>query len=490
MDTLLNGIQSQTIDLSALDLIPSFINITYNFYYGNTATDADFMPAELLRKSFYMALLDFPVLVGRLVVDGRGHAKIAVDKDNLNLPNFQVSQSNVHFHALQASKFSWDALPDGVYTAGAASTADASGEMKAANIHVVRLQDNSGIIVFISVAHYVVDGTGYCEFVNRWAELCCWMRRDNAASEPPVCYCSYERCSIFDNMPDGRKALDDPTLEMVTATGPLVRWLAWLSPNTRARLFGTALSRMSVVSHIFHIPPSRLAWLHASVREHLSVDIRLSDNDIITALLTMTVAQSEAESKRDSASATYLSSLASYLFPSMYAPDSRFVTEVLIDTRPRLNGLKSARYTGNSVLTSCLVTSMQSLVDGTDIQSLALIAKSVRQLVNNVDPPYIGQYIDMLHKDPACFMCSPTSALSKTTMLFSNRSRFPLYRADFGDGIPTWVSPIQTFFPNFSSILPTNPSTGGCFIYISMNERVMDRILLNKFWISSAKVVY
>ncbi|KAJ2834716.1 hypothetical protein GGI24_000279 [Coemansia furcata] len=489
MDKLLRGIQSQTIDLCTLDLVTSFANISYYLYYGNDA-DSEFMPTEMLRETFYMALLDFPMLVGRLEADGAGHAKVVVDQDNLNVPEFLVSQSSVHFRDLQTSKFSWDALPDGVSTVGPITTANSNGDLKVADVHVVRLRDNSGIVMFISVAHYAVDGTGYCEFVNRWAELCQWMRSDQSMNEPPLCNCSYERSTLFDSLPKDRKALDDPSLDMITATGTLVRWLAWVSPNTRARLFNTSLSLTTNVGHIFHISTSGLTRLHASVRERLSSDIRLSDNDVIAALLTMTVAQSETKSKRDSASASYLSSLASYMFPSMYAPDSRFITQVVIDMRPRLNGLSTARYTGNMVFSSCLVNSMKSLTSDDSEQLLALIATNVRHLVDYVDPQYIGEFVDTLHKDPTWFMGPPTYTLTKPTLLLSNQSRFPLYHADFGNGIPSWVSPVKTYFPNFSSILPTHPSSSGRIIYICMNERAMAKILLNKFWTSFADMVY
>ncbi|KAJ2818610.1 hypothetical protein GGI24_005045, partial [Coemansia furcata] len=342
MDKLLRGIQSQTIDLCTLDLIPSLINMLFYFYYSNDTTDSEFMPTELLRESFYMALLDFPALIGRLEVDGSQRAKVVVDKDNLNLPEFLVSQSSVHFRDLQASKFSWDALPDGVATVGLVNTANSNGETKAANVHVVRLRDNSGVILFVSVAHYVFDGAGYGEFVNRWAELCRWMCSDNATSEPPVYYCRYERSALFDSLPKGRKTLDQMTLEMVTATGPLVRWLAWLSPKTRSKLLGATISLRSMAGHIFHIPASRLAGLRASVQEYLSSGERLSDNDILTALLTMTVAQSVTECQRGSASTSYLSSLSSYLFPSTYTPDTSFYTLVVVDMRSRLEGLRTA----------------------------------------------------------------------------------------------------------------------------------------------------
>ncbi|KAJ2044588.1 hypothetical protein H4S04_006131 [Coemansia sp. S16] len=400
MDNLLRDIQPQTIDLCIFDLIPSFLNIPFYFYYGNDAHDSDFMRAEQLRESFYMALLEFPIIVGHLETDGSGHAKVVVDPDNLNIPEFLESQSSVHFRDLRTAN------------------------------------------------------------------------------------------SLLDIMPEDRKALDDPTLELITTTGPLVRWLAWISPKTRGMLLNKAFSLMSVVGHTFHFSTSRLASLRASVQGYLSSDVHLSDNDILTALLSMVIAQSQAEYKRDSASASYLSSLASYLFPSMYEPDSSFVTQVVIDTRPRLKGLSAAKYTGNSVLTRCLVNSMESLTSGITEQSLAPIAKGVRQLVNGVDSQYIGQYVDTLHKDLLRFMCPATYAFTKTTMLLSNQSRLPSYKADFGNGIPTWVSSVRAFFPNFSSIMPAPPLTGGYVVYISMAERAMAKLLQNEFWMSTNDMLY
>ncbi|KAJ2042036.1 hypothetical protein H4S04_007512, partial [Coemansia sp. S16] len=104
----------------------------------NDTDDSNFMPSQLLRDSFIVTLLDFSILVGHLEMDGSGHARIVVDRDNLNIPEYLESQSDVHFQALQASKFSWDALPRGVATTGSVTRAGADGTIKLANIHVVR----------------------------------------------------------------------------------------------------------------------------------------------------------------------------------------------------------------------------------------------------------------------------------------------------------------------------------------------------------------
>ncbi|KAJ2063870.1 hypothetical protein GGI17_001363, partial [Coemansia sp. S146] len=85
----------------------------------------EFMPTELLRESFFATLLEFPILVGHLVMDSSGCAKVVVDPDNLNAPEFLESQSSAHFRDLQAAKFAWNTLPDGVATVGAMTTAGA-----------------------------------------------------------------------------------------------------------------------------------------------------------------------------------------------------------------------------------------------------------------------------------------------------------------------------------------------------------------------------
>ncbi|KAJ2452194.1 hypothetical protein GGF42_004083 [Coemansia sp. RSA 2424] len=491
MDKLVHVIQSQTAALATLDMVPSFVYIAYYFHYGNHANDPHFMPTELLRESFYLTLLDFPLFIGRLEADGSGHAWVVVDKDNLNIPEFLESQSSVHFDDLQSAKFSWDALPEAVATVSAITTVGTDGVIKPANIHVVRLRDNSGIVLHIGVAHYLVDGAAYSEFVCRWADVCRRLSSGASSAELPSFQASFSRSTISDHLPDDRRALDDPTRELITTTGLFARWLAWISPKTRSTILDAALSLDSIEGHVFHISASKLASLHASIQEYITTGERISDNDVITALLSMVVAQSEAECKQDAAATRgYLSSLASYLFPSMYAQNSEFVTQVVVDIRPRLKGLSAARYIGNAVFTRCLASPMESLTSGIDAQSLALVAQNVRKLVNGVDAQYIGQYIDTLHKDPSCFMCPIAYALTKTTMLVSNQSRFPLYKADFGSGAPVWVSPIRTLFATFSSILPAPPSAGGYVVYASMTTQATAKLLQNKFWSSAVDFLY
>ncbi|KAJ2458843.1 hypothetical protein GGF42_001825 [Coemansia sp. RSA 2424] len=491
MDRLVRDIQPQTVDLCTVDTICSFANILYFFYYENDASKPEFMTTELLRESFYTAVLDFPILVGHLVMDSGGHAKVVVDKDNLNLPEFLESHSDVHFRDVQDAKFGWTALPDGIATVGSVATAGADGVIKFVNIHVVRLRDNSGVVIFASIPHYVVDGVGYCAFVNRWAEVCKWMRGGATVGALPAFQGKFARSTLSSHLPETSAPLDETTRDLFTKSSSLSKWLAWISPKTRGSMLKTIIAMTPIEGHVFHVSKERLASLHALVQENVTSGERITDNDILTALISMAVAQSEAECKQAAAATRgYLASLATYLLPSMFAQDSDFCTEIVCDARPRLPGLSAAQYTGNSAFVRCIVSKLDALASGIDAQSLTMEAKKVRQLVDSVDSEFIGQLFGTLNSDPSCFMCPIAQSVAKLGMIVSNHSRFALYSADFGDGIPVWVSPIKTFCANLAWILPVHPSTGGYAVYFTLSKQAMAKLLQNDFWMNSVELLY
>ncbi|KAJ2903879.1 hypothetical protein GGI21_004378, partial [Coemansia aciculifera] len=456
MDRLLHDIQSQTIDLCTVDTIASFANIPYLFYYGNNSNKPVFMATDTLKDSLYTALLDFPILVGHLVMDGGGRAKVVVDKNNLNLPEFRESYSHVHFSDVQDAKFAWSALPDdGVATVDAITTARSDGVIRFVDVHVVRLRDNSGVVVFINIPHYVVDGVGFCAFVNRWAVICKSIHLEESSSELPVFHGTFSRSTIFEHLPAPCKPLDNTSRELYTTSGFLSKWLAWISPKTRGHVLKTTVAMTAIEGHVFHVSRKRLASLQMLVQDSVSNDKRITSNDVLTALITMAVAQSETECKQSALdSRGYLTSLAMYLLPFAFDQCSEFWTEIVCDARPRLPGLSAAQYTGNTVFVRCLVDDMVNVASGINAHLLAQQAIRVRQLVDSTNAQYIGQLFGTLNSDPSCFMCPIVQVLPKTAVVVSNQSRFTLYGADFGDGIPAWVSPIKTFYANFASILP------------------------------------
>ncbi|KAJ2733360.1 hypothetical protein IW152_003098 [Coemansia sp. BCRC 34962] len=490
IDVFLSGLKSQTIDLCTVDTISSFANIPYYYYYANDADKPNFMPTELLQESLFATLAEFPILVGHLIMTDSGRAKVVVDKDSLNAPELLESQSDIHFRDLQAAKFAWSALPDGVATVGSMTTADAGGKIKFVNIHVVRLRENSGVVIFVNVPHYVVDGVGYCEFINRWAEVCRWMRAGEVPKKLSAYQGSFSRDTLTKLLPNSCQALDDLTRELFTTSGLMSKWLAWISPRTRGFVLSAVASLTSIEGHVFYLSARGLKALHALTQEHLSDGERITDNDILTALISMSVAQSEAECSQEAVTGGYLASLAAYLVPSLFAPDRDFTTKFVCDARPRLPDLKAARYTGNTVFVRCLASKLKDLAGGITGQSLTCEAKRVRQTVNGVDAQYIGQLFGTLNADPSCFMCPIAQSVTKTTVVISNQSRFTLYNTDFGNGKPVWVSPITTFYANFVSILPAPPSDGGYTMFVTLSKQAMAKLLQNEAWMNSVELLY
>ncbi|KAJ2819999.1 hypothetical protein IWW50_005239, partial [Coemansia erecta] len=141
------------------------------------------MPTSLLKRSLYVALEDYPILVGRLRQVQSGKYQVVVDSSNLNLPLFDEVQCDMDFAEFEAAKFNPTLLPDGAIMPSPFFTGGFDeGEIKLADIRVLKFKDNSGVAISISVAHSLMDGYGFNMFVHRWAEISQMLATDSAAA--------------------------------------------------------------------------------------------------------------------------------------------------------------------------------------------------------------------------------------------------------------------------------------------------------------------
>ncbi|KAJ2339360.1 hypothetical protein IWW50_006883, partial [Coemansia erecta] len=64
MESFIASVKAQTFTLSSWDMIASFTNIPYIYYFKNPSSDPadDFMPSDRLRASFLSALEEFPII--------------------------------------------------------------------------------------------------------------------------------------------------------------------------------------------------------------------------------------------------------------------------------------------------------------------------------------------------------------------------------------------------------------------------------------------
>ncbi|KAJ2358584.1 hypothetical protein GGF43_000712 [Coemansia sp. RSA 2618] len=494
MDSFLKNIKSQTYALNGWDFISSFANIPFSYYFKNTNSDgvaADFMPSSLLRASFLRTLQEFPILAGHLVMD-KGRGFIVVDKNNLNMPEYFESQSSIDYKFVEAGGFSWESLPHKVATVTASPSKSASGQLKLVNVNVVRLRNNSGLVLFINMPHYVVDGVGYSAFVRRWAEVCTWMQDGKYTTELPHREYTFDRSLISAAMTDDMLPLDKPCSRAFATKTLLGQLLARLSPETLGDVLVEGTKLMPATGHIFHISKRTITEIRQRIAKTEQVgELRISDNDILTAMISQAVAQGVEEKSK---TRKFFSSALRAVTRPLLSKDE-FLTLVVADIRPRLKHLKqltSAQYAGGCITGMPIFNSTSKLVEsGSNNTAFAGIAASVRKMVSNLTDEYISGLDYQIGGNSTSY--AHALALAITTaekVIITNQTRFGLYECDFGFGTPKWISPMSSFVTNFASILPVNPTQDGYNVYLSLEKYVMNSVLKNEFWSQHTDLIY
>ncbi|KAJ2081059.1 hypothetical protein H4R24_002630 [Coemansia sp. RSA 988] len=451
------------------------------------------MPSGLLRAAFLRTLQDFPILAGRLMVDSDGRGSIVVDKENLNMPEYIESRGCVHYRFLEAAKFNWEAVPHKVPTVGVIPSRSSDGCIKMVNVHALRLRSNSGLVLFVNMPHCVVDGVGYSEFVNRWAEVCRWLQ-DGAASELPHRTYAFDRAIIDRAMPENMSPLNVPMRRAYACKSYLGRFLAWLSPEARGDLLTEGCKLSSTVGHVFYVPRQALEQLRSQLMakrpQGQQQQRRLSDNDMLTALAGHVVSKSICDTEdREQRGA-----LGTVARAAMRAMLGSCADEIMIlmtaDIRPRLRGLAQTQYIGGGITCLPIFHSLRALAEESGSQLGAACAR-VRQTVDTWHSGVISRIDHTLNSDPTSFGHALAQVLLHPhSMIITNQTRFPLYASDFGAGAPQWISPLPSFLPSFASVLPQHPGSAGYHVYISVERRLMSAILKNPLWSSLSSLVY
>ncbi|KAJ1862592.1 hypothetical protein LPJ78_004610 [Coemansia sp. RSA 989] len=484
MESFMKNIQSQTFALNGWDFICSFSNIPFTFFYKNPCPSDDFMPSEQLRNSFLRALQDFPILAGHLVAQGRGY--IVVDKNNLNMPEYIESQSPISYEFVEKAKFNWDAMPIQPSTVSAVPTKSITdGKIKLINVHVVRFRNNSGIALFVNMPHYVVDGIGYSAFMKRWAEVNKCMQ-DGHAQLPHREY-AFDRAVQTSAMPEITPPLSTSCSRIYKTKTLLGYILSWLSPETRGTLLVEGNKLFSASGHIFYVSKNAID----KIRQQVTCDgQRLSDNDILTTMISHTVAKGFYDEQENAGifKSTTRSLMSSFLRPG------EFISLMTMDIRPRLKKLsqRPTQYLGGCITGLPVFNTINRLAQaGTNPAAFGTSCLLVRKAVNNLDEKYIGA-VDKTLRGSNCYAHSLALAVTtREKIIVTNQTRFGLYDCDFGAGAPKWIGPLPNFVTNYSSILPTNPlDNQGYYVYMSLEKELMSSVLQNEFWSTHSSFVF
>ncbi|KAJ2773151.1 hypothetical protein IWQ57_001437 [Coemansia nantahalensis] len=459
LDRLRRTIEPGVTPLLGVDMVASFVRLPQVTFFENARGAAGFMPTELLRDSLYETLAHFPLLAGRYQVEPSGFLSVAVDRDNLNLPEFQEVECDVHFDELRVAKYSPKLLPTNILA-----------------VLVARLRDNSGVVLFTSISHGVVDAVGNCMFQKTWADIC----RRMAAGEPDVSAPDtsepvvHDRGVLLRAIPRPLPPSNRLVRHVQVPGNLLSRFIAWLSPESRVKMIRRASASMPLGSNSYYISRNSLDVLRAAVARVVPEKQRVSHNDLLVALTTVVMAQcAEAPRKKRS-------------WLCRAQPDQReFQTSVATDIRPRIPALASAGYSGNGMIKQLFASSFDELQQPVTVGLLAEVAGRVRRATNAVDAEFIQQFVDGVQTSRDCYIrpivCGPRHPMK---ILTTNHTRLGYYAIDFGFGTPKWVCPPDGLFPNFVLFLPAPPTMDGYTIFINAPTDILNRVRLHDYWSS------
>ncbi|KAJ2403304.1 hypothetical protein GGI23_000009 [Coemansia sp. RSA 2559] len=486
MEEFVNSVENQSFPLHPVDTQSAFLNIPNQFFFPNRTGSKDFMPSDVLKAGFYKALSHFPILVGHLQPDKAGTTHVVVDRNNLNMPEYLESRSTaVSFETMRKRNFHWSAWPDGVATVGGIATANSAGVIKLLNVHVVRLDD--GIILFINIPHYVVDGVGYFAFAALWGEMC---RTGGTAARQ---YC-FDRSVIAQNLPEERTPLNKETISIFKGFNPVADWLAWLSPETRGWVLSKAQFTAGVSSSTFRVARAKLDELRAQVNKYMAADEALDDACVLATLVAMMAAHAHRDCAMEqpqrgivAGAFGWVTGLVKSLVGS--EPTHRPVV-MLSDLRKGLH-LERYNYTGNVLLPfnePCPIAVLEAPISP---ETLAQTARIVTRTYTATDPPLIGSFVDMVAQNPYCFT-RPMMFLQSNpkAVVVTNELDFDIYSVDFGYGQPEWACAVPSFVANFVAIMPSPPPGIDIVVNIIMKTTVLDKIVANKYWQNIATLIY
>ncbi|ORX65620.1 hypothetical protein DL89DRAFT_260892 [Linderina pennispora] len=444
MDAFIDSVVSQTLHLSIGDAYLSSLTIQLISFYENSTSNADFMSSDKLEQAFYRALCAFPVYAGMAHWSSNGLLDVSIDKDNLNMPSYAESTTDILFGDLKQRNTILD------------------GKTRMLNVHTVRCKDNSGIIIFVCGSHAIADGTGFYTFIQRWADE---MRALVKGMPAPTDTFSFDRSILTDASALSRRELGSKELEQVQS----------LFSTERNREYQKGILASGNEDSLYRVSKDKLDRLGSEVSVHTSGNMRLSANDVLSALIAKTLAQAAKDQTDDGADLAPTSSNVSAVLPLQKIG-------IACNVRPRLgNGLYPLSFT-HSFESSASETTSGVFGSGRmqDPQSCQLSSETAGYRVFNG-----------IEADPVPFVSARASPdKHKHDTIITNHSRFKIYEQDFGYGIPVFASPRPHSTTSCVRILPVRPPSNDVHVFIIDTPSMLKSIRGNKFWNGIAEFVY
>ncbi|KAJ1663141.1 hypothetical protein IW140_005312 [Coemansia sp. RSA 1813] len=361
------------------------------------------------------------------------------------------------------------------------------GDIKLATVRILRFKAFSGVLIFVSLAHGVVDGHGQLAFMNRWSEISKALQGSTnpfAALNYPERLFAHDRSINSTYKYDGTDELDPDTCKALSVPQFLSKWLAWTSLNTRGRLINAFVSLDPPKRCYFRIRKQTVESLRNTVQDHaFDSNLRYSHNDIITALATTAIvhAMRKHEIKLESRP---IPSALRQIFGLRHTKESeKVMASFAVDIRPRIDNTEATDYMGNLIVVKDVKIPLEFVQLGVKPKALSAVASGIRQAVNSMSKRYIGQYSTLLNKCTDGYLRAILNDSSLRYGVFvTNHTRFGHYTVDFGAGIPSLVRPCTLAFPNIVFIMPCHPDTDAYEFAMPLTSAVRKNIVQDKSW--------
>ncbi|KAJ2108700.1 hypothetical protein IW146_006709 [Coemansia sp. RSA 922] len=493
MEGLFDSVESDEVVLSAQDAMFSFANHPLVHFFENKELSGRFMPSNILQASLYTALKEFPLLLGHIRDGPGGLAKVAIDKHDLNMPEFVESESSIHYQSLKDGQFEWSTWPRGVATVGPMTTPNKHGTIKLLNVHVVRLRDNSGLILFCNIPHFILDGFGYYAFLNHWASLCKASICPESTSEAGRTSYVFDRAFVKDRLQDQRRPLEKQVVDILTTSSLASMALNLLSFPSQLRLVSLGVSVDRGQAHFFRITRESLDELRDLASARTSGDSAdISTYALLAAVVGTAIcrAQSTADARRGALIKAALATAAAISNMFGMRP-AQFTLVNMVHAHHCLELEPDCCYIGNPVILHPIQAPSKHIALAAGEESLAEVAAQVSLAVSSIDAALVGEFVDVLGANPSAYVRYAVHMGTTANILtvIDERS-YNTQGVDFGDGGPAWVSGIPWHVPNFVAFFRSPSKPGDVDVYVSLRPRIGEALIQDTFFAKYAQLLF
>jgi shikimate O-hydroxycinnamoyltransferase len=412
------------VRLSVYDLVTGPISIPRVFYYRRT------LDGEALRASLSRVLRHYPLVTGRLKRDPDGGMSVLCDDSGVlfvesalteQMPDPPVDEPA----APDLRRFYREWLPFRVV----------DRDQPLLTVKLTHMA-GGGSVLGVAINHSITDGAGLLALLENWSH------EHRGLEYPPPC----EDRRLLDNLGEGAPpaALLDNGRFAVARRGAKLAFVARLITST---------GRLSTVT--VHFTPGEIdAMKAAATAELLGTGRWVSANDAFTAHLWQVLGELRA---RPGGSAEKLGLVVG-------------LRSVFGDTLP-------PGYWGNPITNAQITMTADEL----RTRSLAAVAEAVRGGLGPDAPAVVRDEIAFLAAQreagrSARVMSRTAFDTFDNTVGINNRSRFPYYRIDLGEGAPFRADFPAIPVPWMLDIMPTPTEDGGRLVHMRLPRAQADAL--------------